>query len=684
MTVKSFFIAVLASLLCFSCSETNLESTQIANTQEEPKVLYTYDVDIEATSETPKDNTQATRIADMPFKITEANLSGKSSLVPKINVKKGVIESVVVFYNKTTDTKEVQQAKWKVIETGANIKLRLLRLSSYAKFQTGEWYLMSFIGGGNLQGEQLKVQTETTLNVIAKDQEIKTSCPFATPWRKIVYSNNKLTLADSKTKMDFAPQGVFLTLNVESNMSLNTKLDRTITLESNAFTSTGAYNFNITNTDVNDKADIASNYWVPTGVDQVKKSYSNYVGCNGQQYVTRFKLNYQASVPDGSNRNGKTDLENSLYFNKLTSQTYGSTTTYYPQKTKQFLLCVMPVDYTKTATLNHGVTTEALFYGKVFIDDDNRTRYTYAQETYMNDDPNTWKPYMESRYLLGSFSNNLAKGSCHNLTLRIVRPMLPIERLWVARQGTQGDGIQEAYMKPTNRGDAEKFAEGNKKEGGFGYPGLGTHKYRFPKYSELMPILNNCELQLYKNQPLGDIHGYDIVPEYGRALAIVSHGDWVNINDKQMKFDNWFCSQPKGTVLYGIMYMKPFKPRGNTTGNYKVAYRMSFKNPQSDEGTSTIQMYYLGPNYNLSNAVAGFYCCHDQFWDKLSDRDIIERRFPLGGDYWLNDNPKLHKPGETRSLYNKFRLNGEAQPANTSAAWNKYCFFLPWLINPAW
>lgn len=684
MTIKSFFIAVLASFLCFSCSETNLESTQIANTQEEPKVLYTYDVDIEATSETPKDSTQATRIADMPFKITEANLSGKSSLIPKINVKKGVIESVVVFYNKTTDKKEVQQAKWKVIETGANIKLRLLRLSSYAKFQTGEWYLMSFIGGGNLQGEQLKVQTETTINVIAKDQEIKTSCPFATPWRKIVYSNNKLTLADPKTKMDFAPQGVFLTLNVESNMSLNTKLDREIRLESNAFASTGAYNFKITKDKVTDKADLASDYWEPTGIDQVNRPYPTYIECNGQQYVTRFKLNYQANVPDGSNRNNKTDLQNSLYFNKLSSQKYGNKTVYYPQQTKQFLLCVMPVDPTKTAKKNTGVTTEALFYGKVFIDDNTRTLYTYDQETYKNENPNTWKPYMESRYLLGSFSDNLAKGSCHNLTLRIVRPMLPIERLWVARQGRQEDGIREAYMKPTNRTDAELFAEGNKREGGFGYPGLGSQKYRFPKYSELMPILNNCELQIAQGKPLGNIHGYDIVPEYGRALAITSHGDWVNINGKQMKFDNWFCCQPTGTVLYGIMYIKPFKPRGNTTGNYKVAYRMSFQKAQSDEGTATIQMYYLGPNYNLSNAVAGYYCCHDQFWDKLTYRDYIERRFPLGGDYWLNDKAELHQSGETRSLFNKFSLNGVTQSANTSIPRKKYCLFLPWLKEPAW
>ena len=688
MTVKSFFIAVLASLFCFSCSETNLESTQIANTQEEPKVLYTYDVDIEATSETPKDSTQATRIADMPFKITEENLGGKNYLVPKINIKKDVLESVVVFYNKTTDEKTVQQAKWKVIEKGAKIKLRLQKLSSYAKFETGEWYLMSFIGGGNLQKDSIKVQTKTAINVIAKDQEIETSCPFATTWRKIVYSNNKLTLADTKTKMDFAPQGVFLALNVESNMSLATKLDRNITLESNAFTSAGYYKFKIEQAKVTDKADLAFNYWNPTGVDQVKKPYPIYVQCNGQQYVTRLRLNYQANVPDGSNRNSKTDLENFLYFDTLSSQTYGKKTVYYPQKTKQFLLCVMPVNYKKTATYNTGATTEALFYGKVLIDNDKRKFYTYAQETY-KEDPNAWKPYMESRYLLGSFSDELTKGSCHNLTLRIVRPMLPIERLWAYRQGLEQDKAKYP-MKVTNRSDAEKFAEGEKEDAD--YPGLFKYKrYRFPKYSEFIPIFNNCLLQLETGESIGGLEGYKTHEEYGKALAVMSHGDYVDINKKQMKYDNWFCHQIEDNVLYGIMYIKPFKNRGYGSGNYKIAYKMTVKNPKRDEGTATIQVYYLGPNYNLSNAVAGFYCCHEQFWDKLTTRDIIERTFPLGGNYWLNDK-EPHDSNERKSLYNKLSLSYKEDKVNTEIPWiggrwlghPMYAFFLPWLKTPAW
>jgi hypothetical protein len=77
-------------------------------------VLYTYDVDIEATSEAPKDTTQATRIPDMPFKATQENLNSKSTIVPKINLTKDLIQSFIVLYNKTTNQKQVLEAYRKI------------------------------------------------------------------------------------------------------------------------------------------------------------------------------------------------------------------------------------------------------------------------------------------------------------------------------------------------------------------------------------------------------------------------------------------------------------------------------------------------------------------------------------------------------------------------------------------
>lgn len=675
MTFKSFFIAVLASALCLSCSETNLDGTQIANTEAESKVLYTYDADIEAGTFNPDNAPALAKMENMKYKITEENYGGKIGLCPKLNITDSIMPSLLVFYNKKTETKKFVEANWKVFKSGTEIGFLLEKLSIYADLRQGEWYLMAFMGGGQKVGDNLNVTLDTNAKLIKKGQEVTASCPFATTWRRVVMKGNRLKLEQADNKMMFKSQGVFLVLDVESRMSLNTKLDRNVKLESNAFCSSGSYNFNIDKSTMADNKDLAFEYWTPNEASKVNSTYPTYLGCNGRQYVTNFKLNYQADFPDGTETNGKSDLKDYMYFGKKVNTTI--------QETKPFLLCLMPVDYKKEATLNAGVTTEALFYGKVFIDDNTKTRYTYDQLTY-KENPDTWKPYMENRYLLGSFSNNLAKGSCYRMRLRIVRPMLPIERLWVVRQGTSGSGVSEDYrMKDTNRGDANAFAEGNKTEKGFGYPGLTNKKYRFPKFSELMPIFNNCTLQLEKGEKIGGVSDYKINKEYGSALAISSFGNWVNINGEQRKFDNWFCHQKGSTSTYGIMYIKPFDGGGPTTGNYKVAVRMTYDSPTEDKGVATIQVYYLGPNYNLSNAVAGFYCCHDGFWENLKREDYIERRFPLA-DYWLNNDPKLHKAGETVSTMNKFSLNGIAPNASSNTSGWRNIYFLPWLKEPAW
>lgn len=675
MTFKSFFIAVLASVLCLSCSETNLDSTQTANTEAESKVLYTYDADIEAGTFNPDNAPALAKMENMKYKITEENYDGKMGLCPKLNITDSIMPSLLVFYNKKTETKKFVEANWKVFKSGTKIGFLLEKLSVYADLKQGEWYLMAFMGGGKKVGDKLSVTLDTNAKLIKKDQEVTASCPFATTWRRVVMKGNRLRLEKESNRMMFKAQGVFLVLDVESRMSLNTKLDRNVKLESNAFCSAGSYEFDIKKETITDDADCLSEYWKPTGVDVVKKEYPTYIGCNGKQYVTRFNLNYQSDFPDGTETNGKSDLKDYMYFKKKGNDT--------PQETKPFLLCLMPVDYKKTATLNAGVTTEALFYGKVFIDDDTKTRYTYNQLTY-NEDPATWKPYMESRYLLGSFSNNLAKGSCHRMRLRIVRPMLPIERLWAYRQGTEKSGVSAAYrMKDTNRASSNNFANGNTSEDASSYTGLANKKYRLPKYSELMPIFNNCTSQLEKGEKIGGVSDYAINKEYGKALSIQSFGNWVDINGEQRKFDNWFCHQVPSTATYGIMYIKPFNGGGPTTGNYKVAVRMFYESPTEDKGVATIQVYYLGPNYNLSNAVAGFYCCHDQFWDKFTDKDIIERRFPLA-DYWLNNDPKLHKAGETVSTMNKFSLSGIAPNASSNTSGWKNIYFLPWLKDKAW
>ena len=703
MNIRFFSIAFLVSLLCLSCADTNLETTAQSNETQTNGTLHTYKVDINAGTFNPSSRAALTRMADMPYKITEENLQGETVLYPKLNIPdKTTMPSLLVFYNKTNQTKRIVEANWKVKKEGSKTTFRLEHLTFHGDLSKDEWYLMAFMGGGTRDGDKLNVQLDTTAFLIKKDQTFTASCPYATTWRRIKVKGDSLQLQDTNKDMVFKPQGVFLLIDVESRMSLNTKLAREVQLESNAFSSRGAYEFDIEkmkNQPIADDADLLSEYWKPSDKDSIKNTYPVYTANNGRQYVTNIILNYQSDVPDGTVTSGKTDLSNYMYFNAAKASSDDKkrrhvTTT----PTNKFLLCLMPIDYKKTAKQNLGVATEVLFYGKVFIEESTRTHYTYDQLTYQYD-PSTWKPYMEKSYLLGSFSKNLAKGSCHSMRLRIVRPMLPIERLWAFRQGTEGSGVDRFHrMKPTNRGAAEALAEGRMTEDHIdgGYPGLKDHQYRFPKYSELMPIFHNCEEELQLRKPIGIVHGYDVNNEYGFANAIAAPKNQVNINGTLMKFDNWFCHQKNSQDMYGIMYIKPFGGGGPTSGNYKVAYKLSFTDPNNPVGIGTISIYYLGPNYNLSNAVAGFYCCHAGFWKKFSleeedaykehPRAIIERRFALGGDYWLNDKEELHKKdeNEVRSLFNNFRFKGEAQVAPAPPSGSKNAFFLPWLINPSW
>lgn len=669
MTFKSFFIAVLASALCLSCSETNLDGTQITQTKEEPKILYTYDADIEATSGADKDNAQATRIPDMPFQIG-------GNFVPKTKLTGDSVQSLIVLYDKVNNQKQVLEAKWKIYKKEGKTFLRLQKLPVYTSLATGEWYLMAFIGGGQKSGDNLQVTTNTTLEPMKSGNSFTASCPFATTWRRVVLKGSKLELNAPQTEMTFKPQGVFLVLNVESRMALDTKLNRDVRMESNAFCSSGTYNFNINQSTMADNADFAFDYWTPDESKVVTGNSEVYTKYNAKHYFTEFKLNYNASVNDGSNRSGQSDLGSYLYFNKKNK---GAN----PQTAGSYILCLMPVNYRDAAQYGSR-ETQALFYGKVNVTESGRVNPTYKQETYLNEsgkNPNTWYPCMENRYLLGSFCEDLSKGSKYNLTLRIVRPMLPIERLWTYNQETdQGKKWEQ---------EAKLIAEGSSQKGTVDkflnqYPVFKSKIYRLPKYSELMPIFHNCKNQLDTGAKLGGLNSYNIGDKYGWAISIITPGDYFALNGKQYKFDNWFCAERGKKVLYGIMNMKPYQPRGgDLTNNYRYAVRMTFEDPKEDKGVALIEVYYLGPNYNLSARTMGYHCCHPDFWSKLDTKDIIARKFRVGANYWLNYE-ETHQATETRSKYNKFTLSGESQGANTSTSKWQDGWVIPWLINPAW
>lgn len=659
-------MAILASLLCLSCSETNVDYDSNTGTTSSTGAVKTYDVDIEASTDNPEN--QAQTRANMPFKVSEENISGKTVLYPKLNITQQTMPSVVVLYNKTKNKKEVVEANWSVTKEGSDVKFHLNQLSTTSNLANGEWYIMGFMGGGEKKGDDLEVNTETTINVIEKGKEFTTSCPFATTWRHIVKQGNKLKLYDENKKMVFKPQGVFLVLSLENRVGLNTKVNRELTLESNAFCSSGSYKFNV-GSNVSDDADLASSYWEPNSANAITRVSDEYKKYNAEHYTTNIKLNYESAKDDGSLRQGQSDLGNYIYFNSYKGASQAASNT---KTNRGFLLCLMPVDYKKTSDYG-SIVNETLLFGKVDVTDPTRTNYTYDKSVYTTN-PNTWKPYMGNRYLLASFSDDLKKGSSYDVTLRIVRPTLPIERLWVYRQGNA--------MQQNRRADAEGIAEGTQTDN-TNYPSLNSKLYRLPKYSEFIPIFNNPKVQLNKNQQLGTGHPAYIGAEYGYAITSDSHGDYVDINGQQRKFSNWFCSEQGNRVMYAIMYFKAFGGiDANGTNNYKVAVRMTFPTPEATSGEIKVETYYLGPNYNLSMNVAGYYMCHDEFWKRLSKDDIIVRTFQLG-TYWLNTKNATN-PYEKKSQYNDLSPNGITQNENSTR--NKFIkhYFLPWLKSPAW
>ena len=659
-------MAILASLLCLSCSETNVDYDSNTGTTSSTGVVKTYDVDIEASTDNPEN--QAQTRANMPFKVSEENINGKTVLYPKLNITQQTMPSVVVLYNKTHNKKEVVEANWTVKKEGSNVKLHLNKLSTTSNLTTGDWYIMAFMGGGEKKGDDLEVNTETTINVIEKDKEFATSCPFATTWRRIVKEGNKLKLHNESKKMVFKPQGVFLVLSLENRVGLDTKVNREVTLESNAFCSSGSYKFNV-GSNISDDADLASSYWQANSANAIPRGSAEYKKYNAEHYTTNIKLNYESAKDDGSLRQGQSNLNNYIYFNsyKKSGQAAPNTKT-----NRGFLLCLMPVDYKKTSDYG-SIVNETLLFGKVDVTDPTRTNYTYDKSVYTTN-PNTYKPFMGNRYLLASFSDDLKKGSSYDVTLRIVRPTLPIERLWAYRQGNA--------MEKKKRTEAEGNAEGTQTDN-TNYPSLNSKLYRLPKYSEFIPIFNNPKVQLNKNQQLGTGHPAYIGAEYGYAITSDSHGDYVDINGQQRKFSNWFCSKQGNRVMYAIMYFKAFGGiDANGTNNYKVAVRMTFPTPEATSGEIKVETYYLGPNYNLSMNVAGYYMCHEEFWKRLDQKDIIVRTFQLG-TYWLNTKNATN-PYEKKSQYNDLSPNGITQNENSTR--NKFIkhYFIPWLKSPAW
>ena len=107
---------------------------------------------------------------------------------------------------------------------------------------------------------------------------------------------------------------------------------------------------------------------------------------------------------------------------------------------------------------------------------------------------------------------------------------------------------------------------------------------------------------------------------------------------------------------------------------------MTLPSPQVTSGEIKVEEYYLGPNYNLSLNVAGYYMCHEDFWKRIDRNEIIERTFWLD-TYWVKNDVKPNS-NEFMPFAAELSLNGVAQSDKMNKLGTHY--FIPWLKTPAW
>ena len=91
---------------------------------------------------------------------------------------------------------------------------------------------------------------------------------------------------------------------------------------------------------------------------------------NAEHYTTNIKLNYESAKDDGSLRQGQSDLNNYIYFNSYKGASQAASKT---KTNRGFLICLMPVDYTKTSNYS-AIVNETLLFGKVDVTNPERKK----------------------------------------------------------------------------------------------------------------------------------------------------------------------------------------------------------------------------------------------------------------------------------------------------------------------
>ena len=673
LTIRFCLLSVASAICLSSCSqsEPELAHQDVATSDEwRPGLTYTADVDaiVDDSPIEPISSDEARGLYDassntethegLSFTLKNKEYSAGSEkhthILPIVDFdrsddRKHVLKSVLVLYDKTANEKVLANAKWsvrflknKTAGKPDTTKLTLTEVTlpegkTLDEFHT--WYMMSFLGGVEISGNTVSVklnrllknnkklgdyQSDMYLNNVNVGHRVPMLVPFATSWRQVQIDGTKITptVASGQKRTDhliFKPQAAFVELSVANYISQPMKikgLSPKITMESNCLTTEGNYDFSSLNaTDFNGLTLTTepSTYWKPSGTKKTGVD-NQWIKYNGVHFVSTFTLyGFPSQIP-GRTGNSPVMVDG------------------------RYIIAVMPFN-PKTPPLAAGQSIESgltkmeqtLFYCEPKMMKRNGDKPTNDPASYASD-PKDLTPTFGSRYLLGSTGDALKKGRAYSMALRLIRPMLPIERLYVHKS-------TELNFE-TTRTDALNMPSDHMNS-------ALKSKYRLPYRTEISNFLtvNYSTLKGWSDKPNGAEtwswgDGFSRMASVGgkhnrTLLAHKSGAMYDMVNYFNLRTDNG-----KETI-YGIMYLgktvamhnytnkeggynKPTLAGGyGETYMYKVAVRITFPNNKQMK----LDTYYVGSNLDINNQF--YHLVHPSFWATLSNKDIISRTLPF-------------------------------------------------------
>lgn len=572
------------------------------------------------------------------------------TLNTKKEERKHVLKSVVVFYDKTDGKTILAQAKWNVYfqksaTQGAPDMTRLtldkVTLPAGTTLEKNHtWYMMGFLGGAEIKnntvyfklnrlqnGNSFSYYDDMYLANVDVNHRVSLLVPFASGWRQVQVDDTKITpmVSTGKKRTDhitFTPQAAFIELRIENYMSQPMKLGNKITMESNCSTTEGAYDFSsLTRNDANFSSATPTidpqTYWKPTGTRKPGVS-DEWIRYNGLHFVSVLNLN---GLPS-----------------RIAARSAGGVPTQVPGR---YIVAVMPFNpknppVTPKPTLDNDLSTrpelkmaQTLFYGAPAMKKNTGDAPTTDQSNY-DRDPSTLTPNFGSRYLLGSTGDVLKKNYSYAMKLRLIRPMLPIERLYIHKTTELG--------YETNRNNALSMPSDHMNSS-------LRDKYRLPYWTEISTFLTvNYSTFKELQGRTGGTSSWG--PGYTKIASVVPNAKRVLLEPKphgmydMTNFYSWRTDNSQD-VIYGIMYLdpntatqnyinkeggynRPATPSGyERTNMYKVAVRISFPSNKRMK----LDTYYIGSNLDINNQF--YHLMHPSFWATVDQKAIITRTLPF-------------------------------------------------------